>query len=549
MRYDIYLVKRRTYIKITHISQPTMRKYDRKLFFINAINSTFTKNFTMSISSTKDWVKNYIKQEEIEKYLVNGKDFIDEGEINSTLASSKEPTIEEFNAIIQKSLSIQALSLEETAQLMNVSDPEMINKMEEAALQVKRNVYDNRIVFFAPLYCSNLCVNNCAYCSFRTENSGEIRKLLTVDEVVKETESVLNNGHKRMIMVYGEHPKSGIDYMVDTINAVYSVERKAPVSGRVTSIRRVNINAAPMTTEDLTRLKETGIGTYQVFQETYHKETYEKVHPANTLKGNYRWRLYALHRAQEVGIDDVAIGALFGLYDWKFDVLGLVKHAMELERVFGVGPHTISVPRITPAFGAPLSTESKYLVNDEDFKRLVTVLRLAVPYPGLIITAREKPEIKKEIIQLGCTQTDASTKIGVGSYQEIGCDPNPSSEQFTIGDPRSLDEIIKEIGEMGMIASFCTAGYRCGRTGDTIMGMLKHCVEGKFCKLNAVLTYREYLDDYASPETKALGEKLIEKEIGEIKSQEFFMKNNGKIFNEFMKNYEQIKKGKRDIYI
>ncbi|MBN2805121.1 MAG: [FeFe] hydrogenase H-cluster radical SAM maturase HydG [Prolixibacteraceae bacterium] len=497
----------------------------------------------------KEWIKNVIIPEENERYLQNGKDFIDDDALHTALHNNQKPDKEAIRAIIAKSLRIEALSIDETAKLLHVTDPELWQEINEAALAIKHKVYDNRIVFFAPLYCSNLCVNNCAYCGFREENTDEKRRILTIDEVIKETRYVLDNGHKRLIMVYGEHPKSDVNYMVDTIKAVYSVERDAPVSGRLTSIRRVNVNAAPMSIGDLRKLKEAGIGTYQVFQETYHKETYRTVHPPHTLKGNYNWRLYALHRAQEAGIDDVAIGVLFGLYDWRYEVLGLVAHAAELENRFGVGPHTVSVPRLTPASGSLLSTKSEYLVNDEDFKKLVAVIRLALPYPGLIITAREKPDIKREIIKLGCTQTDASTKIGIGAYQECNPESAAESEQFTIGDSRSLDEIIYELAQMGMIASFCTAGYRCGRTGDTIMGMLKHCVEGKYCKLNAVLTYREYLDDYASPETKALGEKIIEQEIGEIKNQEFFMKNKGKIFNEFMKNYESIKKGSRDIYI
>ncbi len=503
----------------------------------------------MSQVSAKDWIRGVIKTDENSKFLQSGKDFINNELLTNALSNNQNSTKEEIRAIIQKAKDIQSLTIDETAKLLFVTDNDLWNEINEAALEIKRKVYDNRIVFFAPLYCSNLCVNNCAYCGFRTENEHEKRRILTLDEIRKETEFVLDNGHKRVIMVYGEHPQSDVHYMADTIRAVYSVERKAPISGRISSIRRVNINAAPMSIDDLKLLKQAGIGTYQVFQETYHKETYAKVHPANTLKGDYQWRLYALHRAQEAGVDDVSIGALFGLYDWRYEVLGLVSHAADLERVFGVGPHTVSVPRITPALGSPLSTESKYLVNDDDFKKVVAVLRLALPYPGLIITARENPEIKRELIKLGCTQTDASTKIGIGAYQEAKNTKDLSSEQFTIGDPRSLDEIIKEVAEMGMISSFCTAGYRCGRTGDKIMGMLKHCVEGKFCKLNAVLTFREYLDDYASPETKALGEKLIEQEIGEIRNQNFFMKNEGRIFNEFMKDYEFIKQGSRDIYI
>ncbi|HOO85637.1 MAG TPA: [FeFe] hydrogenase H-cluster radical SAM maturase HydG, partial [Prolixibacteraceae bacterium] len=355
--------------------------------------------------TVKSWIKAAIKPEENEKYLSNGNDFINEEELLKALKNNTSTTKDEIRRIIAKSKNIEALSIDETAKLIHVTDPGLWDEINQAALEIKRKVYDNRIVFFAPLYCSNLCVNNCAYCGFRSENNDEVRRILSIDEVVKETESVLDTGHKRLIMVYGEHPKSDINYMVDTIKAVYSVERKAPVSGRVTSIRRVNINAAPMCIADLKKMKEAGIGTYQVFQETYHKATYAEVHPPRTIKGNYQWRLYALHRAQEAGIDDVAIGALFGLYDWRFEVLGLVAHAAELEKQFGVGPHTVSVPRLTPAAGSLLSTKSKYLVNDEDFKKVVAVLRLALPYPGLIITAREKPELKREIIKLGCTQT------------------------------------------------------------------------------------------------------------------------------------------------
>src|SRR5574344_704413 len=372
----------------------------------------------MNQVSAKDWIRGVIKSEENSRFLQSGKDFINDELLSNALINNQKATKEEIRAIIQKAKNIQSLTIDETAKLLFVTDNDLWNEINEAALEIKKKVYDNRIVFFSSLYCSNLCVNNCAYCGFRKDNIHEKRRILTLDEVRKETEFVLDNGHKRVIMVYGEHPLSDVHYMADTIRAVYSVERKAPVSGRISSIRRVNVNAAPMSIDDLKLLKEAGIGTYQVFQETYHKETYAKVHPKNTLKGDYQWRLYSLHRAQEAGIDDVAIGALFGLYDWRYEVLGLVSHAADLERVFGVGPHTVSVPRITPALGSSLSTESKYLVNDEDFKKVIAVLRLALPYPGLIITARENPEIKRELIKLGCTQTDASTKIGIGAYQE-----------------------------------------------------------------------------------------------------------------------------------
>lgn len=503
---------------------------------------------TEEVVRVSDWTKSVIKQDQIDKFLVNGKSFIDDEKIFKNISDNQNPDKQFIRDIIQKSLDIKTLSPDEVAALMHVKDPELWDEINDAALKIKQKVYDNRIVFFAPLYCSNLCVNNCLYCGFRNENNKEVRRILTMDEIRKETEAVLDQGHKRLIMVYGEHPKSDVDYMADTIRAVYDVTRKAPVTGRDVAIRRVNVNAAPMDTEKLRKLKEAGIGTYQVFQETYHQETYNKVHPINTVKGNYLWRLYALHRAFDAGVDDVAIGALFGVYDWRYEVMGLVYHAMDLERQFGVGPHTVSFPRLTPALESHLSTDSKYMVGDDDFKKLVAVLRLAMPYPGMIVTCRETPEMKREVIKLGCTQTDASTKIGIGAYQEADTLADLEKAQFTIGDNRSLDTIIREMAGMGMISSFCTAGYRCGRTGDTIMGMLKHCVEGKYCKLNAVLTYREYLDDYASPETKALGEKVLAQEMGQIEGNSFFQKNN-KIMNQFKLDYDRICCGDRDIYI
>ena len=507
----------------------------------------------MSELAVKEWVKQVVKQDEIDKYLIDGKDFIDEQAINDTLMNNRKPEKQQVRDIIQKSLRIERLEPKETAALLNVKDPEMWEEMYAAGLELKRKVYDNRIVFFAPLYCSNLCVNNCAYCGFRYENKDEKRRILTMDEVQQETEAVISEGHKRMIVVYGEHPRSDADYIAQTIKAVYSVKKKARHG--MGEIRRVNINAAPMSIADLKKLWNVGIGTYQVFQETYHKPTYANVHPPNTLKGNYRWRLYALHRAMDAGIDDVATGALFGLHDWRFEVMGLLYHAIDLERQFGIGPHTISFPRMTPASGSALSTGSNYLVNDEDFKKLVTVLRLSVPYTGLIITARESAELRKAVIQVGCTQTDASTKIGIGGYTEAlkqlsnleRQNQEIDKQQFILGDTRRLDDVVRELAQMDMITSFCTAGYRCGRTGDKIMGLLKSCTEGKFCKLNAVLTFREYLDDYASPETKAIGEKLIKQELMQIRDIPFFKK--GSLLETFEKMYQDTMKGKRDVYI
>lgn len=500
------------------------------------------------VMNAKDWAAAVIKQDEIDKYLVGGKDFIDEGKIYEELEKQKNPDKQQVRDILQKSLDIKILTPAETALLLNVEDPELLQEMRETALRVKRKVYDNRIVFFAPLYLSNVCVNSCKYCGFRAENKEEKRHVLSMDEVRAETAAVIDEGHKRMIAVYGEHPLSGADYIADSISTIYSVKRTTPTGNGFNNIRRVNVNAAPMEIADLKKLWRVGIGTYQVFQETYNHERYAELHPANTVKGNYRWRLYALHRAMDAGIDDVAMGALFGLYDWKFEVMGLLYHALDLERQFGIGPHTVSFPRMQPAPGSFLSEHSPYLVSDEATRRLVTVLRLAIPYSGLIVTCREEAGLKRELIHLGCTQTDASSKLGIGAYsQKLKQEDNPDKVQFMLGDQHSLDEEVKLLAEDGMITSFCTAGYRCGRTGDKIMNLLEKGVEGKFCKLNAVLTFREYLNDYASPETRAVGEKLIEQELREIENTPFF--TDKKLLPTFRSYYERIARGERDLYM
>ena len=498
--------------------------------------------------NVKEWVQQVIKPAEIEKYLVNGKDFIDVESIWSNLEKYKNPDKGQVRDILQKSLDIKLLSPEETAVLLNVEDPDLLEEMRATALEVKKRVYDNRIVFFAPLYCSNLCVNSCVYCGFRSDNCAEKRHVLTMDEVRRETEAIIDEGHKRLIAVYGEHPQSDADYIAESMGQIYATKRVTPTGNGFNNIRRININAAPMSIADLRKLWRAGIGTYQVFQETYHPQRYAELHPANTIKGNYRWRLYAMHRAMDAGIDDVAIGALFGLYDWRFEVMGLIHHAHDLERQFGIGPHTISFPRMQPALGSFVSENSPYLVRDDAFKRLVMILRLAVPYTGLIVTARERAELRREIINYGCTQTDASTKIGIGAYSEKKQqDENADKVQFTLGDERSLDEVVRELANDGYITSFCTAGYRCGRTGDKIMNLLEKGVEGKFCKLNAVLTFREYLNDYASPETREIGEKLIARELQEIENMPFF--TDKKLLPTFRSYYDRIARGERDLYM
>lgn len=496
-------------------------------------------------TTVQEWAEQVIRPEEIGKYLIDGKDFINPEEIERQLEAAVNPEPQRIRDIIAKSLSITRLEPEETAALLNVTDPELLAEMGAAGGEVKRRVYDNRIVTFAPLYCGNLCVNNCLYCGFRKDNAGEKRQYLGMEKIRAEAEALAALGHKRSIVVFGEHPSTDAAYMAEAIRTIYEVRVKARKGWG--AIRRVNVNAAPMKIDDLKKLHEAGIGTYQVFQETYHKETYRRVHPSGP-KADYRWRLYALHRAMDAGIDDVATGALFGLYDWRFEVMGLLYHAIDLERHFsGIGPHTISFPRLNPAEGSSLAEHPEYRVSDDDFKKLITVIRLSVPYTGMIITARESAQLRREAIPLGCTQTDASTRIGIGAYSERYTAQEKDRQQFLLGDTRSLDEVIREFAEMGLITSFCTAGYRCGRTGDKIMGLLKTGTEGKFCKLNAVLTFREWLDDFASPETKAAGEKVIAKEIAAIRQMDFYKQS--KLLQLFEDSYEKVEEGGRDLYL
>ncbi len=500
--------------------------------------------------STSAWVNNVIKPEEYEKYLDNGKDFIDDDKIWQQINDSVEPSPERVREILAKSFNVQTLDPTELATLMKVRDPELWQEMYEMAAKVKHKIYDNRIITFAPIYCGNFCVNNCLYCGFRADNDKEKRTKLSLAQVRDEAEAIAGRiGHKRVIAVYGEHPETDADFIAESIKTIYSVSVKTRKGH--SEIRRVNINAAPFSVADLRKLQEVGIGTYQVFQETYHHDTYKKLHPANTIKGNYPWRLYVHHRAYEAGIDDVAIGCLFGLYDWRFEVMGLLYHAIELETRFGVGPHTISFPRINPASGSPLPadpTYNKYLVSDEDFKKLVTLIRLAVPYTGMIITARERQEVRDDVMFCGCTQTDASTNIGIGGYSKNTGKQDIDEQQFMLGDTRSLEELIRDLAKRGVITSFCTAGYRCGRTGDQIMDLLKKGHEKHFCKLNAILTYREWLDDFAGEETKKLGEAVIRKEIEEVrkKTPTIFSK---KLYDLTMSYYERISNGERDLYI
>lgn len=465
------------------------------------------------------------------------KDFIQDDKIIATLEEARNPDPREIRDILAKSRSKERLAPEETAALLQVEDAELLVEMYRAAGEVKKSVYGNRIVFFAPLYVGNKCINNCLYCAFRRENDAVQRKTLSLGELEDEVLTLVNQGQKRLILVFGEHPDYDADFICKTIAKVYNTK-----DGHG-EIRRVNINAAPMEVTGYKKLHETGIGTFQIFQETYHHKTYAEIHPAGDKKSDYQWRLFGLDRAMEAGIDDVGIGALFGLYDWKFEVMGLLYHAVHLEERCGVGPHTISVPRIEPAINTPFIDNKKYHVADKEFKKLLAVIRLSVPYTGLILTARERAEIRKEMIPLGVTQIDAGSRIGIGGYKKSADGYIPEKEQFHLGDIRSLDEVIAEICELGCVPSFCTAGYRCGRTGEHFMSLAQPGLVQKFCMPNAILTFKEYLLDYASEKTLAAGERLIEENLKEMAAGDPFRK---KIVEEKLRLVEE---GKRDVYV
>jgi len=385
---------------------------------------------------------------------------------------------------------------------------------------------------FAPLYIGNYCTNNCTYCGFRSSNTSEIRKTLDDKEIISEIETLEDNGQKRLILVFGEHPKYSPEYIAHTVRLAYSVKKG---NGE---IRRVNINAAPLEIEGFKTVKASGIGTYQVFQETYHPGAYKEYHLAGK-KADFDYRLTSLDRAQEAGIDDVGIGALFGLYDWRFDVLGLVRHANHLEACFNVGPHTISFPRVKDA--SMLDIDQSNFVSDSDFTKLVAILRLAVPYTGMILTAREPAALRDEIIQFGVSQIDGGTKIELGSYSEIqDTENNINKGQFQINDDRSLNEIIDELLEQDMIPSFCTACYRLGRTGEHFMEFSVPGFIKRYCTPNAILTLSEYLVDYAPENTANRGWEVVNTNIDKLDDEALRTTIREKI--------AQIKSGKRDLY-
>ncbi len=455
--------------------------------------------------------------------------FIDPAEIWSHL-SGAQPDRNRVREIIAKSLSKERLTLAETAVLKNAGG-DLVEEIKEGARELKKRVYGNRIVLFAPLYIGNKCSNNCMYCGFRVTNTSARRKTLSDDEIRDEVEALEDNGQKRLILVYGEHPEYNPEYIAHTVRLVYSIRK-----GRG-EIRRVNINAAPLDIDGFRTVGRSGIGTFQIFQETYDPEAYKLYHLGGKKK-DYAWRLTALDRAQEAGIDDVGIGALFGLYDWRFEVMGLVRHTNHLEACYNVGPHTISFPRIKDA--SALNLNGQYQVSDEDFKKLIAILRLAVPYTGLILTARETPDVRSETMAFGVSQIDGGTKIELGGYSASrNEEQNLNREQFRISDERSLAEVIDELIDNDYIPSFCTACYRNGRTGEHFMEFSVPGFIKRYCTPNALLTLAEYIVDYASPDLAEKGWKAIEKNMSGLDQS----------MKESVRNkLDRIKNGERDLY-
>ncbi len=461
-------------------------------------------------------------------------EFINEKDIFELIDNQKLNEISLQKEIIQKSKEAKGLSLSESAALLNINDKETLNELFATAKEVKEKIYGNRLVLFAPLYLTNLCVNNCLYCAFRKDNKELKRKTLSFEEIKEETEFLVSQGHKRILLVCGEHPKkASMEFIGEAIKTIYDVKIK---NG---NIRRLNVNTAPLSIENFKILKSFGIGTYQCFQETYHYETYLKIHPEGP-KRDYSWRLFAMDRALQAGIDDVGIGALFGLTDWKFETLALLSHAFNLDHRFGIGPHTISVPRLEPALNAPVAQKPPFAVDDLSFKKIVAVLRLAVPYTGIILSTREKAELRRELFNVGVSQISAGSRTSPGAYKESKDSVNEyQMEQFQLGDHRSLDEVVKDCCKLGYMPSFCTACYRSNRTGDRFMELAKTGNIGKICVPNAISTFNEYKLDFASDETKKVAENFIEKELEKL---------DGPTKVKTEKMIQKINKGERDIF-
>lgn len=443
---------------------------------------------------------------------MKAEEFISDKEIRDTLAYANENknNAELIDQILAKAKLGKGLTHREAILLLDCEIEEKNREIFELAAEIKRNFYGNRIVMFAPLYLSNYCINGCTYCPYHAQNKTITRKKLTLDEVEKETIALMDMGHKRLALELGEDPVNNpLEYMLDCIKTIYSIKHK---NGE---IRRVNVNIAATTVEDYKKLHEAEIGTYILFQETYNKETYEKLHPTGP-KHNYAWHTEAHDRAMQGGIEDVGLGVLFGLEGYRYEFTGLLMHAEHLEAVYNVGPHTISVPRIKNADDIDASAFSDG-ISDDIFAKITACIRLAVPYTGIIISTRENQRVRERLLKLGVSQISGGSKTSVGGYAE----PEPEdqkSEQFDVSDTRTLDEVVNWLMGLGYIPSFCTSCYKEGRTGDRFMTLLKNGQIQNCCHSNALMTLKEYTEDYASPETKAIGVKLITEQVPTIPS-------------------------------
>lgn len=455
---------------------------------------------------------------------------LDESRLFEIIESGKHSDRSAVKEVLAKARELKGLGIFEVSRLMNISDPMLLNELFDTARFVKESIYGKRLVLFAPLYVSNLCKNECSYCAFRARNKEVKRRALTIEEIKRETLALIGQGHKRVLLVAGEaYPNQGFPYVLEAINAIYSTKKDRG------EIRRINVNVAPLTVDEFSELKEKGIGTYQLFQETYHRATYGNVHIKGP-KTNFEWRLGAIDRAMQAGIGDVGIGVLFGLFDWRFEVLSLLTHASYLEQQYGVGPHTISVPRLEPATGSSLSEHPPQPVSDLDFRKIVAILRIAVPYTGIIMSTRETAEIRRETFALGVSQISAGSRTNPGGYSE---GEEYDKSQFALGDHRSLDEVIRDVALLGYIPSFCTACYRLGRTGADFMDLARPGDIRQHCDPNAVSTFTEYLCDYGSEETRTIGFSVLEEMVDRMDEKAARISRN---------MLDRVKGGTRDLF-
>lgn len=456
---------------------------------------------------------------------------IDHSYINRLLEEAKLATKDDIEVILNKAKKQRGLSHKEIAVLLEISDDNQLENIFGIAGEIKKSIYGNRIVIFAPLYLSDYCVNNCVYCGYKRDNKFNRRKL-TKDEIQEEVKLLEKMGHKRLALEFGEDPVNcDIDYVIDCINSIYETHTE---NG---AIRRVNVNIAATTVENYKKLKDANIGTYILFQETYHKPTYEKMHP-NSIKEDYVYHLTAFNRSIEAGVDDVGAGVLFGLYDYKFEVLALMLHNEYLEKEYGVGFHTISVPRLKKAEGMELSL-FPHILTDEEFKKIVAIIRLAVPFTGIILSTRETHEMRKEVIEYGVSQISAGSCTGVGGYKENEEGNNPT--QFELADNRKPFEVIKELIDDGHIPSYCTACYRMGRTGDRFMQLAKSGEIQNVCGPNAIMTLMEYALDYGDKELQESLDNIINRELPDIERED--------IQKLLLDKISRIKEGERDLYL